>query len=721
MSQPDQISFAVLGNLDFFKKAQLKKICEESGHKLLSSISSNVDFLVTNDEDKLSNNFHQHSYTRIPIISEFDFLKMLLIEFKSDSDRYKELKQIIQIFEEADKTSKWSEPQFVIENIYTYSQSRFRFVDSKLFDNETFLIELVKKNKEIELYKTLLNLHYAKIKRNKKILELMFELEYQGSEIFDLLDEDLKSDRELMLVAVKNNGEILEKLSDDFKNDKKIVFAAVRNYYGAFEYASESLKNDRAVVKAAIFEDSDNLEFASDKLKNDKKLVMNVVNTWGSRLIYASNDLKNDKEVVLLAVRQNGLALEYASEELRNNKEVVLEAVRQNGLALEYASEELRNDKEVVLEAVRKNGLALKYASEELRNDKELVKEGLKIIDELIMSNQSPKEFLEILGPNLKKDKSLIIEIIKKDGAILEHVSEELRNDLDIVNLAIKDNIRYFEFAGDKLKNDKNLVLRLLDDSDEVFRYLSDSSRGDVDIVRKALEKEIYNFEYIKIPDNQLDSVEEFLGPELFKRCVAKFSAPYSLNFKEIIEFKLSTLIHSSKRILENLVSFLFKYNYSATAKESSYILNNDLLSSHSKEIFILLSHIEKKDIMNSQRMYDLFKAYLGKKDLNENEVIILNYFFENKLITYNVAKDYLDEYSNNPEITSKLIEYIQTFDIDSESETHRKKIIDFLENALKGKKVSDDEHNVFINDIKSQFMSDEEIIYKAAYLMMKS
>ena len=47
-------------------------------------------------------------------------------------------------------------------------------------------------------------------------------------------------------------------------------------------------------------------------------------------------------------------------------------------MELEYASEELRNNKEVVLEAVKKNGSALEYASERLQADKDVVLAAVK-------------------------------------------------------------------------------------------------------------------------------------------------------------------------------------------------------------------------------------------------------------------------------------------------------------------------------------------------------
>jgi len=67
------------------------------------------------------------------------------------------------------------------------------------------------------------------------------------------------------------------------------------------------------------------------------------------------------------------------------------------------ASKELKGDREVVLEAVKRDGCALQYASEELKGDREVVKEAVK----------------------------------QNEGA-LEHASEELKGDRDVMLEAVR-------------------------------------------------------------------------------------------------------------------------------------------------------------------------------------------------------------------------------------------------------------------------------------------
>ena len=93
-------------------------------------------------------------------------------------------------------------------------------------------------------------------------------------------------------LKVAENGEALRDAPDELKNDREVVLVAVAKYGAALEYASKDLKNDKEIVMVAVAHKAYALK-------------------------YASAELKNDKEVVLAAVAQDGRALEYASDEVK--------------------------------------------------------------------------------------------------------------------------------------------------------------------------------------------------------------------------------------------------------------------------------------------------------------------------------------------------------------------------------------------------------------------
>ena len=79
------------------------------------------------------------------------------------------------------------------------------------------------------------------------------------------------------MVVVQNDGLALEFASDELKNDKEIVLLAISQYGEALYYASDELRNDKEIVMAAIKQDGEVLEYASNELRKDKEFILQVV------------------------------------------------------------------------------------------------------------------------------------------------------------------------------------------------------------------------------------------------------------------------------------------------------------------------------------------------------------------------------------------------------------------------------------------------------------
>lgn len=156
--------------------------------------------------------------------------------------------------------------------------------------------------------------------------------------------------REEVLATVKQRGRALQD-AGKFRSDREIVLEAVKNYGGALEWAAVEFRSDREIVLEAVRRDGLALDFAP-KFQEDQEIVLEAVKQNGTALglsVITSNYA--DKEIVLEAVKQNGIALQHARTEWRADKDVVLAAVRQNSRALQHASDELRADQKILLAA----------------------------------------------------------------------------------------------------------------------------------------------------------------------------------------------------------------------------------------------------------------------------------------------------------------------------------------------------------------------------------
>lgn len=110
-----------------------------------------------------------------------------------------------------------------------------------------------------------------------------------------------------------------------------------------------------------------------------------------------------------------------------NDKDEVIEIIKNDGIdnyydLLENAPLQIKTDREIVFEVIKKDALSLRYASEELKNDRELVLQAVK--QEALALRYASEE--------LQQDKSFVLEAIKINPKALDWVIDELRHDPDI-------------------------------------------------------------------------------------------------------------------------------------------------------------------------------------------------------------------------------------------------------------------------------------------------
>ena len=190
----------------------------------------------------------------------------------------------------------------------------------------------------------------------------------------------------------------------------------------------------------------------------EKQLLVEIINIL--KLQVASEELKRDRDFVLEAVKQNCNAIKYASEELKNDREIVLEAVKQNSRVLKYISEKLRNDRKFILEVV-KNGIIPSSLPNKYHDDDEIMFESIKNLAillkkhyiSLVINDKRPfAQYYETViqsglahrGLNMSRkytsNRESMLEIVKQCGWAYVLVSDNLKNDGEIIYEAIKQD-----------------------------------------------------------------------------------------------------------------------------------------------------------------------------------------------------------------------------------------------------------------------------------------
>ena len=180
--------------------------------------------------------------------------------------------------------------------------------------------------------------------------------------------------------------------------------------------------------------------------------------TGAVHLSHADVRLQLDTGFVLEAVRIDGLVLETCLPNLQGRPEVVLEATcnSHRGSAFKHADVLLQLDRGFVLEAVRIDGLVLEHVSPTFRADREVVLEAT--------CNSLWGCALKYADERLKLDRDFMLEAVRVKGATLEHASPTLQADRQVVLEAMQscDQCKAFSFAHETLKHDTDFVLEVV-------------------------------------------------------------------------------------------------------------------------------------------------------------------------------------------------------------------------------------------------------------------
>ncbi len=142
---------------------------------------------------------------------------------------------------------------------------------------------------------------------------------------------------------------LLKDAQEEIKSNKEIILQAVKSSGLNIEYASESLKNDREIVMAAVQNNGRSLNYVLKEFGSDREVVLEALGNDGSIIRELSYGMKKDREIVMKAIKNDGSALKFASESLKNDREIALFSVNCVGSNLMYLNDDFRRDDEIIL------------------------------------------------------------------------------------------------------------------------------------------------------------------------------------------------------------------------------------------------------------------------------------------------------------------------------------------------------------------------------------
>lgn len=172
----------------------------------------------------------------------------------------------------------------------------------------------------------------------------------------------------------------------------------------------------------------------------------------------------------------------------------------------------LIKDKSYALMMVNHCGVLYNLIDSSLKNDDQIIKTAL-------LSKYGKYKSLQYIPEEYKINKKFFSYVCNLEGTNIRYASNELKNDMELVNIALNDNIYSFQFISQELKNNekiiekciniidikkkhvpileyvtsdnikdnKDIILKLMKYNGSELQYVSDRLRNDIDVVSTAI------------------------------------------------------------------------------------------------------------------------------------------------------------------------------------------------------------------------------------------
>ena len=150
--------------------------------------------------------------------------------------------------------------------------------------------------------------------------------------------------------------------------------------------------------------------------------------------------------------------LKYIPDNTLMYKEIVLAAYTNHKSALKYTSSVLLDDFDFAIKLLDCYcGHAFPFLSDRLQKDSKIIKYTIEADPGMIIYVQSDVEDYN----------AYVITALEQDGTILEILSTSLQSNIDIVKIAVKENINALQYASLELKQDSEIIALTTDVSNK--------------------------------------------------------------------------------------------------------------------------------------------------------------------------------------------------------------------------------------------------------------
>ena len=355
-----------------------------------------------------------------------------------------------------------------------------------------------------------------------------------------------------------------------------------------------------------------------------------------------------DEILYIIENYKNKNILENTNDILKRNKILIEILLVLNAKTMKYAPKEFLCDRNFIFSILKKyngdHGKILKYVSNDIKNDKEIVY--------LIIENEIYSEYTHSLfkyaSDEIKDNYDFIYNAVEKTTIFLEYVSDRIKDDYNIISKAVNYYGIAIKYASQNLRNNFNIVFNAVKNQGYVLRYVSDELKNNKKIVLAAIRNNESAFQFMS---NELKDDEHIILKTL------KYKNVYFLNLLNYVSPRLrdnekviTTYVKKKYYVFDNasirlktnkkFILYLLKIDINIIQYVDNILLDDDDIGT-----FVINNNINKINYLSERLQYKILL------NIDEKNIIIL--LFNNKEYILNI-------YINNNKLYNNFIDKIK-------------------------------------------------------------
>ena len=232
-----------------------------------------------------------------------------------------------------------------------------------------------------------------------------------------------------------------------------------------------------------------------DEMKSNPEVIFCILEHGRFNFDELPDAAKNDREILKQIAVKNSSEFENFPDWAKDDNEIVIKAISKSSDTFEFASEKLRADRDIVILALKSWYLGqegifsnnLQYVSSEvLKNDKEILK----------IAVSGHEQAFHYVPEKWRTDKELLdILLLKKVTATysFEHFPAEYKDNREIAIKVLNDDAGCFQYLSDRLRDDKELAILSVQKRGIYLEYASERLRDDKDVIMIALKEDTWS------------------------------------------------------------------------------------------------------------------------------------------------------------------------------------------------------------------------------------